>query len=477
MLGSRNRAQLEFMVCGSLRDLVPDDHVLARVGRVLDLGWLRGEVADLYADGIGRPGIDPEAALRLMLAGFLLGIVHDRRLMREAQVNLAIRWFAGFGLHDRLPDHSSLTRIRQRWGADRFRHIFERTVMACVEAKIATGEVVHVDASLIRADVAWESLAMRHVEAVGEANGPAGVEPDDGNPPIGGSSTAGSSKDTAGDAGEEARRKSKKTGRFKKVCTTDPDASMATSGRNRRLEPSYKQHAVVDDARGVVLDVAVTTGEVNEGDHLLGGLDRAAELTGSTADMVTADAGYAYAKVFAGLEEREVTAVIPTKAEPIRSKVPLRRFRYDARHDVLKCPRGKILRPKNTKIAHGRFFNSKVRDCKGCDLAALCLSPSRATKAVVIVHDYPALLRARRRRLRWSEEDDRLYQRHRWRSEGYHGEAKTWHGLARAVRRGLDNMRIQAFLTAAAVNLKRLAAALLMLLWALIGPEPHHQPV
>ena len=67
-----------------------------------------------------------------MLAGFLLGIVHDRRLMREAQVNLAIRWFAGYGLHEALPDHSSLTRIRQRWGAERFRRIFERTVQACV---------------------------------------------------------------------------------------------------------------------------------------------------------------------------------------------------------------------------------------------------------------------------------------------------------------------------------------------------------
>jgi Transposase DDE domain len=72
--------------------------------------------------------------------------------------------------------------------------------------------------------------------------------------------------------------------------------------------------------------------------------------------------------------------------------------------------------------------------------------------------------RARRRRLRWAEEERRLYQRHRWRSEGFHGEAKTWRGLARAVRRGLDNMRIQALLTAAAINLKRLAAALIVLL-------------
>lgn len=145
MLQRRGRDQLEFFVCGSLRDLVPDDHVLARVDPVLDLGWLHDEVAEVYAYGVGRPAIEPEAAVRLMLAGFLLGIVHDRRLTREAQVNLAIRWFAGFSLNDRLPDHSSLTRIRQRWGAERFRRIFERTAQACVAAGIAKGEIVHVD--------------------------------------------------------------------------------------------------------------------------------------------------------------------------------------------------------------------------------------------------------------------------------------------------------------------------------------------
>ena len=94
----------------------------------------------------------------------------------------------------------------------------------------------------------------------------------------------------------------------------------------------------------------------------------------------------------------------------------------------------------------------------------LCLSPGRVNKAIVIGDDHPALLRARRRRERWSDEDQRLYQRHRWRVEGVHGEAKTWHGLARAVRRGLANMQIQAYLTAAAINLKRLAAALLSIL-------------
>ena len=121
MLGKKDRGQPELFVAGSLRELLPDDHILVRVDHVLDLSWLRAEVAELYSADNGRPGIDPEVAVRLMLAGFLLGIVHDRRLMREAQVNLAIRWFIGYALHEPLPDHSSLTRIRQRWGAERFR--------------------------------------------------------------------------------------------------------------------------------------------------------------------------------------------------------------------------------------------------------------------------------------------------------------------------------------------------------------------
>jgi len=113
--------------------------------------------------------------------------------------------------------------------------------------------------------------------------------------------------------------------------------------------------------------------------------------------------------------------------------VPLRRFRYDAKNDIVKCPRGKVLRA-GSPVAHGRFFYARKRDCHRCSLASICLSKGRTSKGVVIGHDYPALLRARRRRERWSKEDQQLYQRHRWRSEGFHGEAKTWHGLARAVQ-------------------------------------------
>lgn len=432
MLGRKERGRLEFFVCGPLRDLVPDDHVLARVDRVPELSWLREEVAELHARDSGRPGIDPEAAVRPMLAGFLLGIVHDRRPMREAQVNLALRRFAGFGLHERLPDHSSLTRIRRRWGAERFRRIFGRTVRACVAAGIAEGEVVHADASPIRADVARESLAVRHVDAMTAANGHGEHGLEDGR----------------------RLRDSGKTGKFKKVCLTDPDATMATTGRNRRLEPSYKQHGVVDEVFGVVLDVEVTTGERNEGEELLARLDAVEETTGAEIATVTADAGHADARIFGGLERRGIAGVIPTTAEPIRSPVPLRRFRHDARHDVLECLRGRTLRAGRPR-KNGRFFCAKARDRRRCDLAALCLSKGRANKAVVIGDDDPALLRARRRRERWSVGDQRLHQRHRRRPEGFHGEAKTWHGLARAVRRGLQKPSAAASRTCAAKRSRR----------------------
>ena len=240
MIGSKWREQMDLFVAGSLDRLIPEDHILYRVYRVLDLGWLRAEVSDCYCAGGGRPGIDPEVAVRLMLAGLLLGYVHDRRLLREAQVNLAIRWFIGYGLHEDLPDHSSLTRIRQHWGEARFREIFRRTVRACLEAKVAKGEVVHVDASFIRADVSWESLAERHADDVVREN---------------------ASEDEAGKKGRGRRGGGP-------VNRTDPDARLARKSGRAGFEPSYKHRAVVDDERGVVLDVSVTEGTLNEREML-----------------------------------------------------------------------------------------------------------------------------------------------------------------------------------------------------------------
>ena len=441
----KDRWQDDLFVAGPLSSLIPDDHLLKRVDKVLDVSWLHEEVRDCYCQDNGRPSIDPEAALRLMLAGFFEGIVHDRKLMQRAQTDLSFRWFAGYALHERLPEHSSLTRIRQRWGAERFRRIFEKTVEACLKAGLVNGQTVHVDASLIRADVSWKSITVQHVERVVEANVEDAVSAsDDDDPP------------------RRGRGRPAGAPTPKKVSTTDPDTSLATSRSDYPLQPCYKQHTAVDDHAGVIVDVALTTGEASEGQYLLEQLERVEALTGRPVERVTADAGYAHGTNYARLEERRTDAVIPPQRPPRHPKrIPARRFKYDARHRLVRCPAGKTLERKSrTEHPSGWRYAARACDCAACPLRARCFSESARVRIVLIADGHEARLRARRRKEQgWDEPTREWYDRHRWRAEGAHGEAKTQHGLSRAVRRGTDNVAIQVYLTAAVMNLKRLARA------------------
>jgi transposase len=427
----QNRWQGELFVAGTLEQLIPDDHILKRVDAVLDLSWLRSAVADCYCADNGRPSIDPEAAMRLMLAGFLHGIVHDRKLMREAQVNIAIRWFAGYSLEDELPDHSSLSRLRQRWGSQRFLELFEHSVQHCIDAGLVAGDLTHVDATLVRANVSLDSLVKRHAQDVLEKNdGEQALLP---GPPI-------------------------RSGRLKCVSRTDPDCAMATNRRGHFSEPTYKTHMAADSKARVIVDISVTPGDHNEGNELIDQIDRITRRKGRPPTIVTADAGYAYGKVYGALESRGIEPVIPVKAEPKpRNVIPLRRFKYDEANQVVRCPEGKLLR-RSTKAWHGWYYKSSTTECKVCPRRTQCLSPRVGRRTIVISDGYAALLRARRRRLRWQERETAIYRRHRGYIEGVNAEAKRWHGMGRAVRRGLKEMAIQAYLTAAAINLKRLAA-------------------
>ena len=436
--------QEELFVAGPLADLVPADHVLRRIHSVLDLRWVHEEVRDAYCQDNGRPSVDPESALRLMLGGFVEGIVHDRALLRRAQTDLAFRWFAGFRLDERLPDHSSLTVIRQRWGAARFKTIFQRVVLDCVRAGLVKGEIAHVDATLIRADVSWESLTVAHVEQVIRANE---------EPPAQGDS----------DEPRPAVRPRSRPAKPRKYSPTDPDATMTTSNRGYHLEPSYKQHTAVDDHAGIIVDVAVETGQANEGEQLLAQLARIEENTGASVKTVTADGGYAHATNYAALEKAGCRAVIPPQRtgvrQPGKQRIPARRFKYDPRRDCVTCPAGNRLeRGSRSSSDNGWFYRARAHDCRICPLRERCIAPSAKVRTIVIVDEYPALLRARRRHQRgWDKTTRELYSRHRWHVEGAHGRAKSQHGLRRAARRGLHNVQIQSWMTATAMNLKKLA--------------------
>lgn len=451
MIGKRDRSRRSLFIVGDIEQFIPDDHILKRVDGVLDLSWLREAVKGCYCADNGRPSIDPEAAVRLMLSGFFQGIVHDRKLMREAQVNIAIRWFAGYELDEALPDHSSLSRIRERWGADTFQAIFTKTVQTCIDAGLVSGETVHVDSTLIRADVSWESIVTKHAHDVIREN----REEDGGD-------------DVSADPPKRCGRPRTRDKKQKKVSLTDPEATMATSSRNHYLEPTYKQHTTVDDQAGIVIDVDLTTGEINEGTKLIETIERVECMTGKPIKHVTADKGYSHSLNYRELDKRGIDAVIPPQRESHFGKgdVSIRRFKYDGLHRQVVCPGGKVL-TRSSRRKNGWAYKSKRSDCRSCHLCRRCLPPSAKTRTILIVDGYEALLRARRRKVSgWDDHTKHLYNRHRYLVEGIHGEAKTQHGLRRAVRRGLENVAIQVYLTAAVINLKRLAMAS-------IGPVRH----
>jgi transposase len=153
MMGRLNHDQGRLFYSFCLEEAVPDDHLVREVAAVLDLSWVHAELAPHYPDN-GRPSIDPELMIRMLIIGYVFAIRSERALCRDVQVNLAYRWFCGLSIEDKVPDHSAFSRARnERFrDSDIFRRVFEHVVETCIAAGLVGGEGFAVDASLIVAD-------------------------------------------------------------------------------------------------------------------------------------------------------------------------------------------------------------------------------------------------------------------------------------------------------------------------------------
>jgi len=335
-------------------------------------------------------------------------------------------------------------------------------VQDCIDAGLVSGETVHVDATLIRADVSWKSMAADHADKVPAENAEQAenVPAQNAGQPAG-TPTADQPQPHASAKPGRPRKKPKSP---KKHSSTDPIATMSTSQNNRHLEPAYKQHTATDDKARIILGVATTTGEANEGQQLPRTVERVETATGKKIGHLTGDSSYARAaNYYQYLEARGTEAIIPPQRVPRHAKkLPARRFKYDPKHSIVRCPAGKVMQ-QSSRTEKGWLYRARACDCRQCPLRQRCVPRTAKARTIHIVDGYEALLRARRERYRWDDATKDRYRRHRWIVEGVHGEAKTQHGLRRAVRRGLDNVAIQVYLTATAMNLKRLAAFLLHL--------------
>jgi transposase len=144
-----DQGQLFYEFC--LGDAVPEDHLVRKIDAALDLSWLRGELASHYSS-MGRPSIDPELMIRMLVVGYVFAIRSERVICREVQVNLVYRWFCRLGIEDAVPDHSAFSRARnERFrDGDIIRRVFERVVETCIAAGLVGGEGFAVDAIILR---------------------------------------------------------------------------------------------------------------------------------------------------------------------------------------------------------------------------------------------------------------------------------------------------------------------------------------
>jgi transposase len=454
----------------SLEELVPPDHFYRHLERTLALGFVRDVVREAYAD-TGRPSIDPVVFFKLQLILFFEGLRSERPLMQVVADRLSLRWYLGYDLSEPLPDHSSLSRIRQRYGLDVFRRFFEAIVEQCVAAGIVWGKELYLDATKVAANAALASLQPRFaVEAHLAQLFATDDEGDDGDENDGDADEAGAGgiqallpndlteqaraelaaqaaarHDWIGRAGRPDRTKSsgpyRRTADFR-VSTTDPDATpMPFGDRGTRL--GYQDHYVVDGGRArIILAALVTPAEVQENQPALDLLWWARFRWHLWPRQVTGDAKYGTVENIAAIERERMHAYFPLSAAGRRPGLfGTTDFVYDAATDTLRCPGGQRLRfLSQSETTRRRVYQAPAAACAACAFRPRCTTSPRGRRVgrsleenvldrVRTYHATEPYAKAMRKRQVWVEP---LF-----------AEAKAWHGLRRLRLRGLLNANIR----------------------------------
>jgi transposase len=484
MLGPLKQRELDRSVLVSLERLVPADHFYRHLDATLDLSFVRDWVADLYASG-GRPSIDPVVFFRFQLVMFFEGIRSERKLMEQAQLNLAHRWYLGYHLDEPLPDRSSLIKIRQRLGLDIFRRFFEHILDLCDEAGLIWGKEVLADATKIQANADLDSLKPRLQEVVddhlvalfGEEERPQEAKETgagDDAPRLLHPSTQSNESDESTETDEQPARwdvleecrldpNRPPSGAYerigdRKISLTDYDAKpiMLSDGRSVL---GYQEHYLGDGGRArIILHAFVTPGDVAENQVLVAQLRRTLFRRKLRPKRMIADARYGTAPNVRAIEELGIKAFIPL--HEVHTASPffrLQDFTYDAERDVYRCPQGEELRLVGVDEGNERHtYRGRAPVCNACPVTEQCTTNrqgrvvSRSFHAAYLdrVRSYyqtPAYQKAMRKRGVWVEP---LF-----------AEAKQWHGLRRFRLRGLRNVNVEGLLVAAGQNLKRYLAA------------------
>jgi transposase len=473
MMGLKTRA-FDPLPPVTLADLVPSDHFYRHLQRSLDLGFVRELVRDVYAE-IGRPSIDPAVFFKLQLILFFEGLRSERQLMQVVADRLSLRWYLGYDLTEPLPDHSSLTRIRERYGLEIFRRFFETIVAQCLAAGLVWGRELYVDATKVEANASLDSVAPRfaveaHVGALfaaAESTSAAGAD-DDGptSLPIeltaeahaGVAEAAATRHDWIGEAGRPDRSvirgEYRRTADFR-ASATDPDASLMRY-RGGGLDLGYHDHYVVDGGKArIILAALVTPAEVMENQPMLDLLWRVCFRWKLRPRQVTGDTTYGTTEIIVAVEAAGIRAYVPLPDFDHRTRFFGReRFTYDPRRDIYHCPGGQELRFRKHKYTERtRVYQASATACNGCLLKTECTDSAKGRQ---VKRSFDEAYLERVRGYHATKEFAKAMRKRKVWVEPLFAEAKDWHGLRRFRLRGLENVNSEALLIAAGQNLKRL---------------------
>jgi transposase len=398
MMGTKIRSFQPLPRDVSLEELVPEHSFYRHLDERLDLSFVREMVAPLYAGG-GRPSVDPEVFFKLQLVMFFENVRSERQLMRVVADRISVRWYLGYNLHETLPDHSSLTRIRDRYGLEVFRRFFEEIVEMCAEAGLVWGEELYFDATKVEANASLESITPRfaveqHLQDLFEEDlqeGPDGAPGDaagataaEGLDPLPTSEdaqlvSANSAKsDWISKAGRQDREVKGNFYRRKAdlfLSKTDPDASPMKRKGADHSHLGYQAHCVVDGAKArIILGVLVTPFEVTENKPMLDMLWRSAFRWKVRPRQVTGDSAYGTVENVAAIEKAGIRAYTALKgAGQGRAFFGKDEFAYDPERDLYTCPAGELLVPRMRNVARSLIgYRAKAGTCDACSLRAEC---------------------------------------------------------------------------------------------------------
>jgi len=439
MMGRRQVEQSALFYEFSLEGYIPANHLLRSIDRFVELGELRRDLACFYS-AMGRPSVDPELMIRMLIVGYCFGIRSERRLCEEVHLNLAYRWFCRLGLDGGVPDHSTFSknrhgRFRQ---SDLLRRLFETVLRRCINEGLVGGEGFAVDASLIKA----------------EANRQKGVEGEKGLPP-----------EATGRAVEEylAMLDDAAFGAAtevppKFISPADP-AARWTGAHGGQAFFAYSTNYLIDVENAIIVDVEATTA-IRQAEVLAAKrmIERSMERFDLYPTRLMGDSAYGSADMLGWLvHEHGIEPHVTVFDKSARKDDTFSRddFTYDHERDVYFCPGGKKLTTTGTLVNDDAtiLYRASKHDCTGCALKPRCCPNTPARKVPRSIHE-GARDMARQIAKSW---EGRTSRRMRKKIEMLFAHLKRILKLDRLRLRGPNGARDEFLLAATAQNLRKLA--------------------